>query len=78
MAMFTALFLSVSTVMAWADDPPGRAVDIKYLSGQVSVQPGGVNDWAAAAVNRPLTTADRVWADKDSRAELHMVQPRSA
>jgi len=72
MAMFTALFLSVSTVMAWADDPPGRAVDIKYLSGQVSVQPGGVNDWAAAAVNRPLTTADRVWADKDSRAELHM------
>lgn len=66
------LFLSVSSFVAAADDPPGRAVDLKYISGQVSVQPGGVDDWAAAVVNRPLTTADRVWADKDSRVELHL------
>lgn len=51
---------------------PGRAVDLHYISGQVSVQPAGVNDWVEGAVNRPLTTADKVWADKDSRAELHL------
>ncbi|MGA2696908.1 MAG: DUF6600 domain-containing protein [Terriglobales bacterium] len=51
---------------------PGRAVDLHYVSGQVSIQPAGVNDWVEGAVNRPLTTADKVWADKDSRAELHL------
>jgi hypothetical protein len=65
------LFTILSGVAAMAD-PPGRAVDIRYISGQVSIQPGGVNDWVAAVVNRPLTSADRVWTDKDSRAELHL------
>jgi len=55
-----------------AEDPPSRAVQLKYMSGQVSVQPGGVNDWVAATINRPLATADRVWTDKESRAELHL------
>ena len=36
------------------------------------MQPGGVNDWVAASLNRPLTTSDRVWTDKDSRAELNV------
>jgi len=31
-----------------------------------------VNDWVEAVVNRPLTTADRVWTDKNSRAELNL------
>ena len=42
------------------------------MGGQVSIQPGGVNDWIAASQNRPLTTADRVWTDKNSRAELNV------
>jgi hypothetical protein len=67
------LLLTFPALSARADaDPPGRAVDIRYISGQVSVQPGGVNDWVGAVVNRPLTTADRVWTDKESRAELHL------
>ncbi len=53
-------------------DPPSRAVRLKYMSGQVSIQPGGVEDWVAATINRPLTTSDNVWTDKDSRAELHL------
>ncbi|MGB8889970.1 MAG: DUF6600 domain-containing protein [Candidatus Korobacteraceae bacterium] len=53
-------------------DPPGRVARVEYMSGQVSMQPGGVNDWVAADMNRPLTTADRVWTDKDSRAELNV------
>ncbi len=53
-------------------DPPGRVARVQYMSGQVSMQPGGVNDWVAASTNRPLTTADRVWTDKNSRAELNV------
>jgi hypothetical protein len=34
------------------------------------MQPGGVEDWVPAVLNRPLTTGDRLWADNDSRAEL--------
>jgi hypothetical protein len=49
-------------------DPPSRVARLQYLSGQVSLQPDGVDDWVDASVNRPLTTADRVWADKDTRS----------
>jgi len=55
-----------------SQDPPGRVARLQYTSGEVSMQPGGVNDWVAANLNRPLTTADRVWTDKDSRAELNV------
>ena len=55
-----------------ANDPPARVARIQYISGEVSMQPGGVNDWVAASLNRPLTTSDRVWADKNSRAELNV------
>ncbi|HWY69589.1 MAG TPA: DUF6600 domain-containing protein [Terriglobales bacterium] len=66
------LFTASCAVMAFADDPPSRVARLKYISGEVSMQPGGVDDWAAAAINRPMTTADRLWTDKDSRAELHL------
>ena len=55
-----------------ADDPPARVARIQYISGEVSMQPGGVNDWVAAAMNRPLTTSDHVWTAKDSRTELNV------
>jgi hypothetical protein len=54
------------------NDPPARVARIQYISGEVSLQPGGVNDWVAASLNRPLTTSDRVWTDKNSRAELNV------
>jgi hypothetical protein len=71
MSALLAVFVSSVALSALAD-PPGRAVRIKYISGAVSLQPGGVNDWVAAVVNRPLTTSDRVWTDKEARAELHL------
>ena len=55
-----------------ANDPPSRVARIQFISGEVSMQPGGANDWVAAALNRPLTTSDRMWTDKDSRAELNV------
>ena len=69
-AMIAAMILS--TAMLAVADPPSRVARLQYISGQVSVQPGGVDDWVSASVNRPLTTADRVWADKDSRGELQL------
>ena len=72
-AAFVALFVASSTAALFAEaDPPSRVARLKYISGQVSMQPGGVNDWAEATVNRPMTTADRLWTDKDSRAELRL------
>jgi hypothetical protein len=51
-------------------DPPGRVARLSYSAGSVSFQPGGEGDWVQAVNNRPLTTGDNLWADKDSRAEL--------
>ena len=52
------------------NDIPGRVARIEYMSGEVSMQPGGVKDWIPASQNRPLTTSDRIWTDKNSKAEL--------
>jgi hypothetical protein len=71
MNLLLALFVSSTALSAFAD-PPGRAIRLRYISGAVSIQPGGVNDWVAGVVNRPLTTSDRVWTDKEARAELHL------
>jgi hypothetical protein len=54
------------------DDPPGRVARLSFLRGAVSFQPAGETDWVPAAINRPMTTGDKLWADMDSRAELHI------
>ncbi len=53
-------------------DPPSRVARLNHSDGSVSFQPGGEGDWVQAVPNRPLTTGDNLWADKDSRAELHV------
>src|SRR5580700_7468405 len=53
-----------------ANDPPTRVARISYIDGSVSLQPGGAGDWGSAARNRPMTVGDKIWTDKDSRAEL--------
>jgi hypothetical protein len=45
---------------------------IGYMEGSVSFQPAGETDWMEAVPNRPMTTGDKLWADKDSRAELQL------
>jgi hypothetical protein len=55
-----------------AQDPPSRVARLSYSAGSVSFQPGGEGDWVEAVKNRPLTTGDNLWADKDSRAELQI------
>ena len=58
--------------MPISQDPPSRVARLNYLEGSVSFQPGGENDWVTAVLNRPLVTGDNLWADEDSRAEVHI------
>ena len=53
-------------------DPPTRAGRLSFKEGSVSFQPGGQGDWVDAVANRPLTTGDNLWVDKDSRAEIQI------
>ena len=54
------------------DDPPGRVARLAYLQGSVSFQPAGEDEWVEASPNRPMTTGDKLWADRDSRAEVQL------
>ena len=55
-----------------AQDPPSRVARLGYLRGAVSFVPAGENDWVEAQLNRPLITGDKLWTDRDSRAELNI------
>jgi hypothetical protein len=54
------------------DDPPGRVARLGHIEGSVSFEPAGENDWVQAVPNRPMTTGDKLWADRDSRAEVQL------
>ena len=55
-------------------DPPSRVARISYTDGAVSFQPGGQGDWGTAQRNATVTIGDKVWTDKDARAELQAGQ----
>jgi hypothetical protein len=70
--VFAFFLIAPYRVLADGDDPPGRVARLSYVNGQVSFSPSGTDDWVAAVLNRPLTTGDKLWADQNSRAELHV------
>ncbi len=53
-------------------DPPGRVARVSLAVGTVSLQPAGSESWVGDVLNRPLTNGDKLWADRESRAELHI------
>jgi hypothetical protein len=55
-----------------AQDPPSRVGRLNFMTGSVSFQPGGASDWVPAALNRPLTVGDQIFADDGARAEIHI------
>jgi hypothetical protein len=65
------VFASIGAMTAYAD-PPGRIGRLNYVSGAVSFAAVDAPDWTEAVLNRPLTEGDRLWADRDARAELHV------
>lgn len=66
------MLATFASPVAAQDDPPGRVARLNYIQGAVSFQPSGEKDWVEANPNRPLTTGDNLWADKDSRGEVHI------
>ncbi len=55
-------------------DPPAQAGRLSYISGAVSIQPAGVDDWGQAYPNLPLGPGDRIVTDVDGRAEIQVGQ----
>ncbi|MFM0512676.1 DUF6600 domain-containing protein [Paraburkholderia sp. RL17-373-BIF-A] len=53
-------------------DPPGRVARLNYTAGAVTTEPAGATDWSYAQINRPLTTGDQLWNDRNARSELHI------
>jgi hypothetical protein len=56
----------------YAADPPERAARLSYIAGEVSLQPAGEEEWAPALLNRPLTTGDKLWTEREARAEIYV------
>jgi len=56
------------------DDPPAEAGRISSISGTVSVQPVGSQDWGQAYPNLTLGPGDRIFTDSDGRAEIQVGQ----
>src|SRR5208282_3247377 len=73
-----ALLLQFSTIAKAQDDddqvqdPPGRVARLSFAQGSVSFRPAGEDDWVNSVPNRPMVAGDDLWADEDSRAEVHV------
>ena len=70
--LFAAALAMPQRAAADQDDPPGRVARLSRTVGSVSFEPAGTEDWVTAVINRPVTTGDKLWSDKESRAELHI------
>ncbi len=53
-------------------DPPSRVARLNFSQGSISFRPAGEDDWVTAVPNRPMVTGDDLWADENSRAEVHV------
>jgi len=70
---WTATVVCVTVLPICAQqDPPSRVARLNYLSGNVSMQVAGANDWAPAEINRPFTLGDYLYTDEGAWAELHL------
>ncbi|MBD8881138.1 FecR domain-containing protein [Rhodanobacter sp. 7MK24] len=52
--------------------PPDRVARLSYVGGDLGFLPAGSQDWAAADLNRPLATGDRLSTGDGARAELEL------
>ncbi len=67
---FILLFLGGN--LSAQQDPSSRVARLNYVNGNVSMEPAGVDEWAAAEINRPFTIGDYLYADQGGTAELHL------
>lgn len=80
-AFAIAVAISLATVFATflpaaaqqpspTQDPPARIARLNAHDGTVSFSPAGDDSWYDVVPNRPITGGDRLWTDRDSRAEI--------
>ena len=73
LAAATSALLALATVPMHAqDDPPDQAGRLSFLSGVVSLQTAGSDDWSQAQLNLPFAPGDRIFTDSDGRAEIQV------
>lgn len=73
LSAISALLVTIFAGLCFAqDDPPYRVARLNYITGNVSMQPAGIDQWSPADLNRPFTIGDYLYADQGSRAELHL------
>ncbi|BEP51196.1 DUF6600 domain-containing protein [Variovorax sp. V116] len=66
------VLLCLGAAASAQQDPPGRVARLNLQQGTVSFAPAGEDSWYDAQPNRPLTTGDRLWTDRNARAEVHI------
>ncbi len=72
-AVLAVVLLAAGSFAAYAQgDPPDRVARLNYISGNVSMEPAGIDQWAPADVNRPFTIGDYLYTDQGAKAELHL------
>jgi hypothetical protein len=70
-----AALLSLASIPIHAQpDPPAQAGRLSYITGNVSFQTQGSDDWGQAIPNLPLGPGDRIVTDFDGRAEIQVGQ----
>jgi hypothetical protein len=72
--LVSAFLICGSTLGHAQDDPPPQAGRLSFLSGAVSLQPAGADDWSQASPNYPIGPGDRIFTDSDGRAEIQIGQ----
>jgi len=72
-AALILLALTASSSRA-QDDPPFQAGRLSFVSGAVSIQPVGLDDWGQAYQNLPVGPGDRIFTDSGGRAEIEIGQ----
>ena len=75
-ATAVALLLAFASTPSRAqdEDPPAQAGRLSYVSGAVSIQEVGSDEWIQAVPNLPLGPGDRVFTDSNGRAEIQVGQ----
>ena len=70
--LLVAVFALPQSAISQSDDPPTRVARLNWLSGDVSFQPAGLEEWSSATLNYPLSTSDHLFTGDKSRVELHI------
>ena len=74
MAAATSLLVLGCLPSRAQEDPPAQAGRLSIITGTVSIQPAGSDDWNQAELNWPIGPGDRIFTDNDGRAEIQLGQ----